>query len=469
MDKYRRLVSNTALFAVSTFSSKLLSYFLTAYHTRMVATDAYGGIDLIVSIGNFMIPLVSLGISNAIIRFGLQRGVDKRELYTNGLLSVFAGFAIMALSWPLIQLIPYVRQTVGGMWIYLLLFVLMSCLRTLNCQFVRAREMVRLYAFDGILCTLTNLLFNILFLSGFSLGATGIILAMICSDTCSALFLFLVSRIWKYVSFRRINRELWRRMLAYSVPLISASLFWWVTSTSDKVFISAMIGTDANGLFAASYKLPTVLTIVATLFTEAWQISAFTDGTKKGRTAFFSRVFGVYQSLMFMAGAGIIWLCKPVMSVFVAESYFEGWRFIPLLTMATLFNSFDNFLNSIYMLEKRSDLSLVTMGAGAALNLVLNAVCIPLWGVQGAALATFASYFFVFCLRIVNTRGIVALQVPALHMAVNLAILVLESMLMLLDIPGWPVVTTILVALILALNFQSLWATVRKLLLRRRA
>ena len=466
MDKYKRLVSNTVLFAVSTFSSKLLSYFLTAYHTRMVPTDAYGAMDLIVSIGNFLIPLVSLGISNAIIRFGLQKGVDKRELYTNGLLSILAGFAAVALAWPLISMIPYVDGTVGANWALLLVFVLVSCLRTLNCQFTRAREMVRLYAADGILCTLANLLFNILFLSGFGLGAAGIILAMICSDAASALFLFFISRIWRYVRFARVNTQLWRQMLAYSVPLISASLFWWVTSTSDKVFISAMIGTDANGLFAASYKLPTVLTIVATLFTEAWQISAFTDGTKKGRTAFFSRVFGVYQSLMFTAGAGIIWLCKPVMSVFVGKSYFSGWVFIPLLTLATLFNSFDNFLNSIYMLEKRSDLSLVTMGAGAALNLVLNALCIPVWGVQGAALATFLSYFFVFGLRIVNTRRILPMRVPALHMAVNLAILVLESMLMVLDVPGWPVFTTVLVALCIALNFQSLWDTVRKLLRR---
>ena len=466
MDKYKRLVSNTALFAVSTFSSKLLSYVLTSYHTRMVITDDYGTMDLIISLGNFLIPLVSLGISNAIIRFGLQKGVNKRELYTNGLLSVFTGFFILAAAWPLISMIPYVKSTVGNAWIWLLLFVLMSCLRTLNCQFVRAREMVRLYAVDGILCTLTNLLFNILFLSGFHLGATGIILAMICSDSCSAIFLFFVSRIWKYLKPPRVNFRLWKQMLTYSVPLISASMFWWVTSTSDKIFISAMIGTDANGLFAASYKLPTILTIVATLFTEAWQISAFTDGTKKGRAAFFSRVFGVYQSLMFMAGAGIIWLCKPVMSVFVGKSYVAGWVFIPLLTMATLFNSFDNFLNSIYMLEKRSDLSLVTMGAGAAMNLVLNAACIPLWGVQGAALATFLSYFFVFLLRIINTHGIVPMRVPVLHMMVNMAILILETLLMLLDIPGWPVMTALLVALILALNFKSLWDTVRKLLRR---
>ena len=75
MDKYKRLVSNTLLFAISTFSSKILSFFLTAYRTRVMGTADYGGMDAIVTIGNFFIPLVSLGIANAIIRFGLEKNL----------------------------------------------------------------------------------------------------------------------------------------------------------------------------------------------------------------------------------------------------------------------------------------------------------------------------------------------------------------------------------------------------------
>ena len=195
VDKYKRLVSNTLLFAISTFSSKILSFFLTAYRTRVMGAADYGGMDAIVTIGNFFIPLVSLGIANAIIRFGLEKGVNKRQLYTNGLLSIFAGFLLLCALAPVLNLVPFVRDTVQGHWMWLLLFVLVSCLRTLNCQFVRARNLVRLYALDGILCTLTNLLFNVLFLSGLNLGAQGWILALICSDACSALFLFFVSSI----------------------------------------------------------------------------------------------------------------------------------------------------------------------------------------------------------------------------------------------------------------------------------
>ena len=467
MDKYKRLVSNTLLFAISTFSSKILSFFLTAYRTRVMGTADYGGMDAIVTIGNFFIPLVSLGIANAIIRFGLEKGVNKRQLYTNGLLSIFVGFLLLCILAPVLNLIPFINEMVKGNWLWLLLFVLISCLRTLNCQFVRARNLVRLYALDGILCTFTNLLFNVLFLSVIKLGAQGWLLALICSDACSAIFLFLVSRIWRYVGLGRINTNLWHKMLMYSVPLISASIFWTITNTSDKLFITSMLGAEWNGLFAACYQLPTLLTVVATLFTEAWQLSAFTDGTKAGREDFFSKVFAAYQGLMFLAGAGIIWLCRPIMSIYVAREYYLGWIFIPVLTFATIFSSFDNFLNSIYMVEKRSGLSLVTMGVGAVLNLILNALLIPVWGVQGAAIATFVSYFVVFLIRAYNTHTLIAVDFSPELLALNFGLIVLEAALCIKQVPGSYLWDGIIVAIIAVVNLRGLVETAFRFLRRR--
>ena len=245
------------------------------------------------------------------------------------------------------------------------------------------------------------------------------------------------------------------------MPLISASIFWWVTNTSDKLFITTMLGSEVNGLFATSYRLPTLLTIVATLFTEAWQISAFTDGTRAGREEFFSRVWNAYQSLMFLAGAGIILLCQPIMKVYVSDDFYAGWIYIPLLTFATVFSSFDNFLNSIYMAEKRSGLSLVTMAVGAVLNLILNGLLIPTWGVQGAAFATFASYFVVFLLRAVNTRGLIRVDFAPFVMG-------FESYWMLTDTPLWPLWCSLCVVLMAILNFSSLWDTVRHVLTMRK-
>ncbi|MEG1153902.1 MAG: oligosaccharide flippase family protein, partial [Ruthenibacterium sp.] len=112
MDKYKRLVSNTLLFAISTFSSKALSFFLTSYHTRVLDTASYGTMNAVTAIAVFLIPIVSLGIANAVIRFGLEKGVSKAQVYTNGILSVGAGFVILLALVPLLKHVSFIENTV---------------------------------------------------------------------------------------------------------------------------------------------------------------------------------------------------------------------------------------------------------------------------------------------------------------------------------------------------------------------
>ena len=47
MDKYKKLATNTLIFAIGTFSSKILSFLLMPYVTRMLGTGDYGSADLI--------------------------------------------------------------------------------------------------------------------------------------------------------------------------------------------------------------------------------------------------------------------------------------------------------------------------------------------------------------------------------------------------------------------------------------
>ena len=88
MDKYKRLFSNTIIFAIGTFSSKLLSFFLTRLYTEVLAQGEYGITDMLQQSGNLLLPLITLGITNAVVRFGLDKGVRKSDVFTTGLLSL---------------------------------------------------------------------------------------------------------------------------------------------------------------------------------------------------------------------------------------------------------------------------------------------------------------------------------------------------------------------------------------------
>ena len=138
-DKYLKLAGNTIIFAISSFSSKLLTLIVQPFLTYAMAEISDLGLSKILSqYANLLIPFVSMGMSNAIIRFGLDKGNSEKQVFTNGLLTILGGFGILILCWPVAQFLPDMAQY--GFLIYI--YVLMSCLRTLCTQFVR-RQLIR--------------------------------------------------------------------------------------------------------------------------------------------------------------------------------------------------------------------------------------------------------------------------------------------------------------------------------------
>ena len=92
---YRRLLSNTVLFSVSTFGSKILLFLLTPFYTSILTDAEYGVTDLIIQTGNVLIPLVSMGIINAVLRFGLDETTDLKGLFTTGLVVILVGEGVL--------------------------------------------------------------------------------------------------------------------------------------------------------------------------------------------------------------------------------------------------------------------------------------------------------------------------------------------------------------------------------------
>ena len=458
--KYKFLLSNTGLFFISTFSSKFLVFLLMPIYTSVLSPDQFNTVDLMTQTANLLIPFVSLGIPNSIIRFGLDKNYSKRGVFTVGAFTYMLGFLVLLAFYPVIVKITFINQYIR----YLYLYLFCSCARTLVQQFVRARMLTRLYAIDGILATVNTLFFVYLYLIKFQMGAMGYILATITADFISFLFLSIISSCWKYFSPRKVKGELAKEMLTYCLPLIPTSVFWWITNVSDHYLVTAIVGASVGGIYAISYKIPSIVNLVSTIFTEAWQISAVKEGQEENPEKFFTTVFKAYQGIMFMGGAGLILICRVMVSLMVAKEYYESWRFIPVLIMATIFSSFSGFLSSIYMVQKDGKSNLFTMMAGALSNVVMNIVLIPKWGAQGAAIATFISYLLVFTLRAIGTKKFININISPAFMLTNLLLTGALAFVMVNEINYWLVVSIVLTVAIIAFNFVPLFAFVKSIL-----
>ena len=99
-------------------------------------------------------------------------------------------------------------------------------------------------------------------------------------------------------------------MMGYALPMVPAQISFWIINASDLFFVKVMCngyegqaGEYWTGLLGVGYFLPTILTVLGTIFYEAWQLSAVTE--EQGRERFFSRVFSLYQSLFVLLLRGM--------------------------------------------------------------------------------------------------------------------------------------------------------------------
>ena len=405
---YIKLLTNTLIFAIGTFGSKVLVLLLVPLYTSALSPSEYGIVDLIAQTANILIPIFSLSASDAALRFGLdtKEPTELKKIYSICLMMIVSGMAAMALIFPILSKLDYLSGFSGILFIY----VCTSTLKSLNSTFTRALEKVKLFAFDGILTTASMLIFNIVFLLGFKWGIYGYLLAIILSDFMSAVFLFFASGLFRYVSFKKPDFSLARDMLKYCIPMIPTTLLWLVTSISDRFMVTYFHGEAANGINAIAYKIPTILTTLFTMFSQAWNMSAITENKSEERESFYTNVFSFNLSFMYVLSAGILLFNRPITYILVNPAYHEAWYYSPVLIVATVFTCFNVFLGSVYVAEKKTIRSFVTSLSAGVTNIILNLLLIPSMGVMGAALATAISYFGVFFFRLFDTQKLIRFE-----------------------------------------------------------
>lgn len=451
-NKYNTLFSNTKIFAISTFSSKLMVFLLMPLYTRLLTPADYGIMDIIVQTSNLIIPLTFISISEAVIRYSLEKSVKKSDVFTVGITTSFKGFLVLILFIPLLKLYP----TISNYVVLIYLYVISACLRAVCSQFTRGIGLVKLYATDSFLATFTIIAFNLIFMLALKMGVTGYILSIILSNFLSVIFLFVFAGLNRYLKLGGESKKLKKEMIAYSLPLIPTTIFWWIMNVSDRYIVNYFLGEDITGLYSAAYKLPTIITLVSSIFTQAWQLSAISEYDNEDKDKFYSKIFSFLQAGIFTAASGIILLIKPLTIILVAKPYYPSWDFTPTLVFAVVFSCFATFFSSFYMASKKNNMSLFTTLLGAVLNIILNIMFIPKLGGVGAAVATLISYFVVFATRAVDTRRFVKLKI-------NIPILLLNIITISVQVIAWSLnvnhnwlVQLLLTAFTVVLNMKTL-------------
>ena len=147
------------------------------------------------------------------------------------------------------------------------------------------------------------------FLVFLKLGVKGYLLAYIIANMIVAVYALIIGKGYKAI-FRNLDKFKMFEMLKYSVVLIPNSFMWWIMNSSDHLMVTSMLGTAANGIYAISYKLPTLISTVTGIFNQAWSYSAIREENAEDINSYTNRIFKYMIGVIMLVGIGMMTFIK---------------------------------------------------------------------------------------------------------------------------------------------------------------
>ncbi len=406
MTSYRKLGKNMLSLTIGNFASKLLSFLFVPFYTAVLSTSEYGTADLVTTTVTLLFPFFSLIICESMLRFSLDKNENNEEVYRVGIIVWFCGLVLLILASPILLLV----NTLKELWLLIVFYYVAYSLNQNIGYYTRGCENVFLYTVSGIVTTAATICLNLMFLLWMKMGLNGYLLASIIANLLSSLVMITWGGYYRFgLSIKNLDRSLVRRMLHYSLPMIPNSASWWVSNSSDKYIIILFSGVAVNGVYSVAYKIPTIITIVTSIFATAWRISAVEDFGSEKSKKFYSDVYSMYVTLTLTLASALMVVNKPLSSFLYQKDFYNAWQFVPILLIAAVVHAYCEFFGTLYTSAMKTKMLFYSTVIGAVTNIILNLLMIPSMAALGAAIATSVSYFVVWLIRMIHSASIMKL------------------------------------------------------------
>ena len=235
--KYKQLLSNSALFLLAQFGSKILMFLVVPLYTYLLTPNEFGTIELSTTTLTIAAPVCMLLIYDAVLRFSMSADLPKEGVLT-GALKIFGVSVVFTLVvLPIISLISPLQPY--AFWVYLL--ILSYGFYFIVTQFSKGID-VKAYVLSGVIYTAFFLCGNICFIVWLQKGVFGYIISQVLGYLFAAFFCLVKIKGWRYINFGMNTKNITREMLKYSVLLIPNALVWWVITSANRYFIEYFIG-----------------------------------------------------------------------------------------------------------------------------------------------------------------------------------------------------------------------------------
>ncbi len=370
--------------SVSIFSV-LLGLISIPVLTRLLNPNEYGTYHTFLALVAIANILLTLNFHTAIGRYWYEEKGDKAGFIT---LSFFGSFLLLSIFSGILYSMPSLQKIIGleSSWIkYLILLVMSNVFFTVyNQVLVPQRKSKRLAVFSIVKIY-----------SSFALGITFIYVlpvqrmeSLILGQVMIGLFLavFVIKELKQYITMH-FSKIQFFYIIQYSAPLFFYSISAIFMAQIDRLMLTDMLSSVYTGFYSLAFIIANLFSMILSAVMKAWTPNYFED-MKNKQYAEVKIGINKLSDIAFFIAVFIILFGTYVGYILVDQKYDKALQYIPLMTLGM-------YLSFIYQLYGRAIgyakktvwIAMIFITA-AIVNVFLNYVLIPEYGIMGAISAT---------------------------------------------------------------------------------
>lgn len=392
-----KIIKNSAIYSLLNLLQKGINFILIPVLTAYLTAFDYGVVAVVTVVNSFLNVFYLLALNGSLNRFYYEFKDDEKKikiLFGTVITFVFLFSIFLSLILGIghkIFLDPFLKNVKFYPFMVLgLISILLNPIFTIYQDSLMARQKAIKYGKNSFLFFLTNITFLLVSVTILDFGAKGVLGSL--ALTNFIFFIYTLTKFGKEITLG-INISLLKQSLKYSLPLVPHSIAGVTTSVIDKLIINSYLSTSMVGIYHLGNTFGGIIFIVSSSVNKAF-VPWFNEQAKQDKfDEIPSKAMLLILSYCIIAlglslfGKEIIYLVTPV-------EYHESWVVIPFISYAFVLHGVYYFFSVPLFYDitgKGNRILPITTICAALINVTLNLIFIPEYGILGAAVATLAS------------------------------------------------------------------------------
>jgi len=393
-EQLKRLFKHSAFYGLANLLNKAFAIVLLPIYTRFLTLSEYGILEILLVTSSFVLLILQLGMGSALFRMIIYKKSSNRKeiVSTSFYFLIFSSILIVAILCLVskdISLLIFESVEYANILTFVFIFTLFRAIIIIPEAVLRIDEKSHVFTILATSNFLIGLILNIIYVVIFKKGIYGIVLANLIN---SGIFVFIyISFIIKDLGLVFRIKEL-KEMLSFGLPLVPAAIASLILTMSDRYFLEHYSSFDEVGLYSVGYRLGMLISLFVGAFQMAWPAVMFSIAKEENAKATFSRLLTYFLLFLIFIGMALSIFAREMLITVTTESFVQGYKIVPLIVISYIFYGIYFYTAIGIQIKKKTIYMPIIIGIASLINLFLNYLLIPDYGMMGAAIATTICY-----------------------------------------------------------------------------